>query len=202
MMVVHDKVLKKLNDSIVVIEDFADFPQITLNNGKIAFSNKGNTRGILDVCDSKANYFNARLALAEERVFSNTNKYARAKLSQGDSTSKIVTVHNVHSVMGSTAPKWVLGLITQREDAKYYLEDSTLSVKISFTELKYADPDAYFTENCIILCYGLFQNEVFMIYQLESPPLHHRKQFTFKLNESDYFGSYTRKQQLIAEQHL
>jgi hypothetical protein len=94
--------------------------------------------------------------LAEARVFSNTFKYARAKLSSGDTASKLVTVYNVHSVQGSTTPKWVLGLISQREDAKYYLEDSTLSVKISFSELKYADPDVYFTENCIVLCQGLF----------------------------------------------
>jgi hypothetical protein len=47
---------------------------------------------------------------------------------------------------------WVLGLLTQREDANYYLEDSTLSVRVSFSELKYADPDSYFTENCVLMC--------------------------------------------------
>jgi hypothetical protein len=35
---------------------------------------------------------------------------------------------------------WVLGYLTEKEDSNYYIEDQTFSVKISFTELEYADP--------------------------------------------------------------
>lgn len=33
-----------------------------------------------------------------------------------------------------------------------YLEDSTFAVRLDFSELEYADPDSFFTENCIVLC--------------------------------------------------
>ena len=124
-------------------------------------------------------------------MFSHSDKYMRAKLSAGDQGDKgLTTVHHVHSVVGSTTHKWVLGLLSQREDAHYYLEDSTLTVKVSFTELEYADPDALFTENCILLCCGLYHNETFYLTKIMHPPLHARKSFIFKLNEQDYFGSY------------
>jgi hypothetical protein len=50
----------------------------------------------------------------------------------------------------------VLGILTQKEDTNYFIEDSTYSIKISFTELEYADPNAFFTENCVILCEGYY----------------------------------------------
>lgn len=73
-------------------------------------------------------------------------------MNEKDFGSGIITVNNVHSVIGCLTPKWVLGFITQREDAHYYLEDATKAVKISFSQLKDVDPDMFFTENCIILC--------------------------------------------------
>lgn len=67
-----------------------------------------------------------------------------------------MVVHNVHSIIGSLNEKWVLGLITQREDGNFYLEDSTLSAKLAFSELRKTDINAYFMENCIVLCYGIY----------------------------------------------
>lgn len=106
-------------------------------------------------------------------------------------------MNHVHSIVGSTSRKWILGLLAQREDANYYLEDSTLTVKVSFAELEYAEPDALFTENCIILCCGEYHNETFYLTHIMHPPLHARKSFLFKLNEHDYFGSYSKQQKVI-----
>ena len=111
-LVIQDKVLKKLNESVVILEDFAEFPTIKILNGQLYFASNSQ-HNILEIVNSKPTYFSNRLFLAEERVFSNTNKYQRAKLSQIESSdSKIVTVHNVHSLVGSLQNKWVLGLIT------------------------------------------------------------------------------------------
>ena len=76
-----------------------------------------------------------------------------------------------------------------------------MAVKITFSDLQYVDPDCYFTENCIVLCKGLYENELFKITQLLPPPLHYKKSLQYKLHESDYFGSYTKKQRQIAESH-
>mmetsp|Transcript_42329 Transcript_42329/g.31003 ORF Transcript_42329/g.31003 Transcript_42329/m.31003 type:complete len:112 (-) Transcript_42329:883-1218(-) len=111
----------------------------------------------------------------------------------------MITVNNVHSVIGSKKMKWVMGILTQREDANYYLEDQTLAVKLSFSELMMVDPDIFVTENCILLCKGYYENEVFKVVDIQAPPLHHRKKFLLKLNEKDYFGSYFKKQKLLAD---
>ena len=73
---------------------------------------------------------------------------------------------------------------------------------MTFSELQYVDPDVYITENSIVLCQGIFDNDLFKVLQLLPPPLHHKKNFIYKLNECDYFGSYFKKQRLIAESHL
>ena len=61
----------------------------------------GGKKNILEICDSKASYYSLRLVLAEDRVFSNNEKYARAKISTLADDSVLTTVHNVHSVIGS-----------------------------------------------------------------------------------------------------
>ena len=85
-------------------------------------------------------------------MFSHPDKYIRAKLTYTESERATKTVvHNVHSVLGSTELKWILGLITLREDGFYYIEDSTYAAKISFASLENVENDAFFTETCVVL---------------------------------------------------
>lgn len=133
----------------------------------------------MNVCQSQIDYFNNRLALVEERIFSYPNLYQRAKITSNDDfgyskNTELTTVYNVHSVIGSTRPKWILGILSQKEDANYYLEDSTLVVRVSFTDLNYVDPNFFFTECSIILCSGLHINDIFKIHRIVQPPLMNR----------------------------
>jgi hypothetical protein len=78
-----DKVYQALSTSCVVLEDFTQVPTIRNHNGSLFFLNSsqtGSKRSLSDVVDARLDYFNIRLALAEERVFSHTDKYQRAKL--------------------------------------------------------------------------------------------------------------------------
>ena len=43
---------------------------------------------------------------------------------------------------------------------------------------------------CILLCEGKYENGMFYLLRVLHPPLHANKQFKYKLNEQDYFGSY------------
>lgn len=85
--------------------------------------------------------------------------------------------------MGSSARKWVIGIITQKEDGMYYLEDTTICVKVSFGEIEYVEPDAFFTENSVLLVEGKYQNGMFYLLTIMQPPLHANKSFKFKINE-------------------
>ena len=122
-----------------------------------------------------------RLALAEERVFSHTSKFQRAKLNS--KPTSLTTVYSVNSVLGSNQQRWVLGILHQKEDGNYYLEDDKLSVKVSFAELEYVQKDCFFTEGSLILACGLYHGDCFYLTQMKQPPLHARKSFVFKLNE-------------------
>ena len=87
---------------------------------------------------------------------------------------------------------WVFGILTQKEDTFYYIEDGSLSMKISFNELDYADPDAYFTENMIILAFGYHSASTFFVKRIEHPPMHANKSLWMKVAEQDYFGAYSK----------
>ena len=68
---------------------------------------------------------------------------------------------------------------------------------MSFTELEHVDNDAFFTENMILMCCGIYHNDTFYLTNIRLPPLHARKSFMFKVNENDYFGAYSKQKLMI-----
>ena len=137
-------------------------------------------------------YFHQKLAIAEERIFSHVDLYTRAKLVKTAKDRTLTTVYNVHSCLGLLQKLWVLGIISQKEDGNYYLEDNTYSVRVSFAELEFVEPDAYFTEMCVVMAQGKYENGMLYLLRVMHPPLHANKSFKYTLNEQDYFGSYTK----------
>ena len=86
-----DRVYQELQRSCIILDDFTQFPIIRLHNGQLFFMTKQQASGncsINDVIDPRIDYFALRLAFAEERVFSHSDKYQRAKLSAGPTTVK------------------------------------------------------------------------------------------------------------------
>jgi hypothetical protein len=81
---------------------------------------------MLEITDFKSNYFKHKLKLAEERIFSHMHKYIRAKMSE-ENNKGMVSIHNVHSIIGANKIIWILGILTLKEDGNYYIEDSTLA---------------------------------------------------------------------------
>lgn len=133
----------------------------------------------------------------EERIFSHTDKFQKPKLTSTVDSNSLTTVYNVNSVIGSHSSKWVLGILTQKEDANYYLEDGDMTVRVAFQDLEWVDPDSFFTESCVVLCCGTYRDDMFKLTHIMHPPLHAKKSFKFKLNEHDYFGAYTKKKTMI-----
>ena len=89
---------------------------------------------------------------------------------------------------------WVFGYFTQKEDTFWYLEDETYSIRVIIGDLlEYADPDSFFTENCIFMCQGFYQTDAFVITRIEHPPMRNDSDKTrYKVNEQDYFGCYAK----------
>jgi DNA polymerase epsilon subunit 2 len=162
-------------NKVVYLSDFAEFPMVSqnVNTGALTFNHYSRHKSMKEVNSVRMDYFTQRLAQAEERIFSHVDLYKRATLSDNtNSGSTIRTVYNVHSVLGDNTRKWVLGIISQKEDGFYYIEDGTTDIKITFAELEWVEPDAFFTEMCVVMAEGKYDNGMFYILRVMHPPLH------------------------------
>lgn len=83
-------------------------------------------------------------------------------------------------------------MLTQKEDGNFYLEDGTFAVKVSFSQLEHVEDDGFFTEMCVVMAEGKYDENLFYAKSIMHPPLHANKAQKFQLNEQDYFGSYTK----------
>jgi CMP-N-acetylneuraminic acid synthetase len=45
----------------------------------------------------------------------------------------------------------------------------------------------FFTENCIVLANGRFENTIFYVMRVIHPPMHKNKSLKYAINEQDYF---------------
>ena len=101
--------------------------------------------------------------MVSENIFSHVDLYQRPKLQseeKGPQTDKTI-IHNISSITGRTEPIWVFGILTQREDTYYYLEDDTHSIRVRFDDLHYVDPNCFITENQVLLCNGTYADDKF-----------------------------------------
>ena len=147
----------------------------------------------------------------EEAIFSHVELFAKPKLGAAgtlrqasNNQQEVTVVHNVHAIVGQTEPIYVLGILTQREDTHYYLEDATFSIRLAFTDLQYADPDSFVTENMVLLCKGRYRGDMFYVVSVEQPPLYslRAREINFKVNQNDYFGAYQKLRRELAAQSV
>ena len=76
----QDKIMIKLEQSVLCMSDFKNFPTVTSGNNGIQFDHYSNHKSIQNVNDARMQYYAQRLAQAEERIFSHVDLYERAKL--------------------------------------------------------------------------------------------------------------------------
>ena len=147
----------------------------------------------------------SRLQTIENAIFSHIDLFVKPKLTDGaisNANQDLTRIYNVHAIVGQTESIYILGILTQREDTHYYIEDSTFSIRIAFTDLQYADPECFFTENQVLLCKGTFKGEMFYPVSIEQPPIysHKLRDIHFKVNQGDYFGAYSKLHKDLAAQ--
>lgn len=143
-----------LQSRVVVVGQtgLEEFPKVICTPGQhISYGNSTNEmRNIFEVQNNRRQFFLSRLSMIEEAVFSHSDMFMKPKLTDTSTSTQNqdkMRVYNVHAVVGQTERIYVLGILTQREDTHFYLEDSTYSIRLGFTDLQYADPECFFTEN-------------------------------------------------------
>ena len=114
--------------------------------------------------------FAQRYALIQQRILRNELFQPKLIVTRGPSTSTSQTKNNnnasaaggggethtltpVESLLGRSGVRYLLGMIVQVEEGKYYLEDHTAQVPLNFSQASLLT-DGFVTENCIVLVEG------------------------------------------------
>ena len=80
--------------------------------------------------DSKSRMKVIRYYLVEERIFA-SNLFTRILKGKSDNRTEILTVNNLIGIEGAV---FLFGMLVQKEEGNYYLEDLTASVQIKLAD--------------------------------------------------------------------
>lgn len=146
---------------------------------------------------AKVDMFNQRYALVQQRILRDasfqpklvTNRIGRATQNNNDG-KEIITITPVESLLGRSGRRFLLGMIVQVEEGKYYLEDHTAQVPLNFTEASLLT-DGFVTENCIVIIEGEAIDGVLHVHYMGSPIVEKRLESikTIGLQNTDIFNS-------------
>ncbi|KAK9168249.1 hypothetical protein Syun_000389 [Stephania yunnanensis] len=90
-------------------------------------------------------------------------------------------ISSIQSLIGHTGRRWIMGVISQLEDGRFYLEDLTEAIHKVTT--------GFFVENTVIVAEGeLLPNGTFQVNTCGFPPLEDRDETLAALVGLDFFG--------------
>ena len=156
--------------------------------------------------------FAQRYALVQQRILkqdlfrpklvSATSGGAGGKASSSDATHSLTPVE---SLLGRTGVKFLLGMVVQVEEGRYYLEDHTAQVPLDLTQASVLT-DGFITENSIVLVEGEMVDGILQVHRMGSPIIETRQDAlnTIGLQNSDIFNSLSSLSELekLKEQEL
>lgn len=121
-----------------------------------------------------------RFALVHQRVLRHESfRQKNTSFPSGQANDTVLqrTLTPIESLLGKQdsklVPVLVLGILTQIEEGKFYLEDPTGQVQVSFSNATAAE-EFYITENSILLVEATFQDEILHVDCVFPPSLEQR----------------------------
>jgi DNA polymerase epsilon subunit 2 len=114
-----------------------------------------------------------RFALVQQRILKQSvfrPKLVSADGRQASSDGRHVT-HNltpIESLLGRAGVRFLLGMIVQVEEGRYYLEDNTAQVPLDVSEAQILT-DGFLTEHCIVLVEGEMVDGVLHVHRMGNP---------------------------------
>ncbi|XP_020587022.1 DNA polymerase epsilon subunit B [Phalaenopsis equestris] len=101
--------------------------------------------------------------------------------------SESCEITSIHSLIGCTGRRWLIGVISQLEEGHFYLEDLTAAIPIDLANAKITS--GFFVENTVIVAEGeLLSNGIFKVNTCGFPPLEDRDESLSLLMGLDFFG--------------
>jgi DNA polymerase epsilon subunit 2 len=134
--------------------------------------------------------FRNRFVAVQQRAM--RNKHFKVPLLPGK-RANIFELAPLESLLGSSGSKQVLGMIVQKEEGCYYLEDLTSSLRADFSAAQTVA--GLFTEGCIVLCEGEVRDDVLYVKTMGFPPPEKREATMSVYRDLDYLGTGNTPQQ-------
>jgi DNA polymerase epsilon subunit 2 len=158
-----------VRDSLQVISAF-DTPIVKFDtvNKSFYFGSREKAKSLHGTPESKVTMYRDRLDMIQQRLQRNKNFAAPSSGFSTNASRVFVELSTLDSLIGLSGRKNLMGILVQREEGQYYLEDLNGSIRL---DLKGAKPTAgLFTEGCIVVVDGILHEEVFYVKAMGFPP--------------------------------
>jgi len=184
------------DDAVQLLDAFhmprLDFDRMRKNFSLVPFGKEERT--LYGEAVAKVDMFNQRYALIQQRILRQdifqpklvTNSLGRSAQNNGGTH----TITPVESLLGRSGRRFLLGMIVQVEEGKYYLEDHTAQVPLNFSEASLLT-DGFVTENSVVLIEGEAIDGILHVHNMGSPIVENRLDSikAIGLQNSDIFNS-------------
>jgi len=149
------------------------------------------SNGFFGTPQDKVDMLLQRYALIHQRLM--RQEHFRPKLvqaSQSQNQVQQVKITPIEGLLGSKGVKILLGIITQVEEGRYYLEDPTAQIPIDLTQGEFLS-DGFITEHSIVLVEGEIVDGVLHVKKIGQPLYETRKEAieAIGLQNTDLFGA-------------
>lgn len=183
-------------DEAVQLLDAFQTPRLSYDTMRKQFTlmtEKSESRSLFGEAVHKVDMYAQRYGLIHQRIlrqdlFRPKLVTADGRRSEESGATHILTP--VESLLGQSGPKFLLGMIVQVEEGRYYLEDTTAQVPMDLTGAEVLT-DGFITENCILLVEGEMVDGILQVHRMGHPIIESRRDATeaIGLQNTDIFKS-------------
>ncbi len=135
----------------------------------------------------KGSLFRERYMLLRQRTLRN-EFFTPTPLGQTAQSEKysLQSVEYLLSSSGITSKVIILGMVSQIKEGKYHLEDPTGNVELDISECEFHV--GLFTENCLVLAEGVYNDKVFQLSAIGFPPIEEATESMAYFGSMNFFG--------------
>ncbi|MCO5615087.1 hypothetical protein L7F22_069375 [Adiantum nelumboides] len=184
------------DQNVLHIIDAFEVPRLTYDPIRKLFYRCSENLPIHGDAQSKASLYRDRLQLLHQRLIRDKH-FAKPAFNFESNRAGSCEMTPLQSLIGCTGKRWVMGVISQLEDGRFFLEDLTASIPVDLTQAKITT--GLFVENTVIVAEGELQpNGTFQVLTCGFPPMETRAVSLTVTAGLDFFGGGA----IAAEQRL
>ncbi|CAO3675892.1 unnamed protein product [Umbelopsis vinacea] len=168
------------------VVDAFSMPSMQYDYHRKGFVQSSEKPSLLSSANAKGDVYRDRFNLIRQRVLRNENFMPPSvQLIDNDSYLKITPIK---SLIGHDNEQFLLlGMLTQIEEGKMFLEDNDAHVELDLSGCK--STVGLFTDNCFILVEGVYGDDhIFHVDELGLPPPESREKTTSVFGHIDFLG--------------